>query len=86
MLERGRGVSTEGGGRASEAGERETLSERGGRTPREKKGDAGSHTHTHTVFIIFLLYNVKALCSHHQRLEEIMKRTRRSDAPEKVKV
>ena len=44
-------------------------------------------THTHTVFIIFLLYNVKALCcSHHQRLEEIMKRTRRSDAPEKVKV
>lgn len=33
VLERGGGVSTERGGGTTEAGEGETLSERGGRTP-----------------------------------------------------
>lgn len=80
--ERRRRVSTERGGGETEAGERETLPETGGRTHGAKKGDTCRHEDIRYLIPHCMLN----LCFTLQRLEEIMKRTRRSDTAEKVTV
>lgn len=81
VTEGGRRVSAERGGRATEAGEGETLPEAGGGAHGEEKG----------VALVTKRFKVWCTAAHQssffpscQRLEEIMKRTRRSEPAEKV--
>lgn len=81
VAERGGRVPTEGGGRSAQAGKRKTLPETRGRAHGEEKGDTCPQKSFS--FQVSFAAHVKALFTL-QRLEEIMKRTRRSDTAEKV--
>lgn len=84
--ERGGGVEGSRGGGASEAGEREALSERGAGTSGEEEGERLRIVLDNVWNKPDIKLTVACVCACVcvQRLEEIMKRTRKSDTGDKV--